>query len=118
MDAKLFSNNLYDKLFDGEEQEEGIVSYSCVPLEIAYIERLRKIPSIQTSQLKRFCENLNVTRIPLSSSDVAQAIEDDESRNSFFNSHANPYHMAALMALTFQPWWDDTLLQQFHEIYD
>lgn len=87
MDARLFSNHLYDKLFDGGEQEEGIVSYSCVPLEIAYIEHLRKIPSIQTNQLKRFCENLNVTRISLSSSDVAQAIEDDELRDYFFNSH-------------------------------
>lgn len=118
MEARLFSDSSYARLLNTGEQEDGIVLYSCVPLEIAYIEHLRKEPKIQTSQLKNFCKKLNVTRIPLSSGDVAQAIDDDELRDAFFNSRTNPYHMAALMALTYQPWWDESLLQQFHESYD
>lgn len=118
MEARLFSDSLYDKLFHTGMHDEGIVPYSCVPLEISYIEHLRKVPSIQNSQIKNFCKNLNIIRIPLSSDDVANAIDDEESRNVFFNSRNNPYHMAALIAMTYQTWWDDTLLQQFHEMYD
>ena len=117
MEARLLSESLYNVLFTTGQHNDGIVPYSCVPLEIEYIERLRKDPSMQISQLRSFCENLNVTRIPLTSVDVAQAIDDEESREAFFNSRANPYHMAAMMALTFQPWWDCSLLQQFQEIY-
>lgn len=118
MEARLFSESLYNELFETGSYNDEIVPYSCVPLEIAYIEHLRKVPSTQISQLKDFCKNLNVTRIPLTSSDVAQAIDDEELQGAFFNSRANPYYMAALMALTYQPWWDDSLLHQFRELYD
>lgn len=117
MEAKLFSSSLYDRVLYSGKIEYNIVPYSCVPLEIAYIEHLRKAPSIQIEQLRNFCKNLNATRIPLNSEDIANAIDDDELRSKLFNSRANPYHMAALISLTNQSWWDASLLQQFQEIY-
>ena len=121
MEELLLSSALYNKVFDEGFKNCDKLLYSCIPLEIAHIETLRKQPAIQVSQLKCLCSSLdNVPRIPLEIDDLTEAMEDDEYLKNNFGARKNPYYLAALTAIEYHKdrWWNESILSQFHEAYD
>ena len=93
MDERIISLTKYNEIFD--ENSDSIsneyMHYSFVPLEIEYLESLRKRSNIQISSMKKFCSSLDnintVQRIPLVADDIAEALIDPEFEKELFEKY-------------------------------
>lgn len=126
MDERIISLTKYNEIFD--ENSDSIsneyMHYSFVPLEIEYLESLRKRANIQISSMKKFCSLLDksnsIQRIPLIADDIAEALMDPEFKKQLFGKKMNPYHLSAITTILHREyhWWSDEIYEQYRELYD
>lgn len=125
MECKLLVDSDYGKLFEeGQLSVDNLLPYSFAPLEIIFIENMRKSPQISISQLKKLCDNLDgfgcLQRIPFCGEDLADALDDPDFEKNEVSTRCNPYLLAALVTIGYsrERWWDESVLIQYRETYE
>ncbi len=126
MDEKIISPAQYDKVFDknSDNMNSDCMYYSFVPLEIEYLEGLRKKADIQFSEMKQFCTSLDeissLLRIELTSGDIADALIDPDFEKDFLSQQMNPYRLSAIIAIRHckYHYWSDEIYDQYRELYE
>jgi len=126
MDEKIISLIKYNEIFDGNSDSisNEYIHYSFVPLEIEYLESLRKRPNVQISSMKKFCSSLDnidtIQRIPLIADDIAEALIDPEFEQELLGQKMNPYRLSAITTIRHRvyPWWSGEIYEQYRELYD
>lgn len=126
MDERIVSLLKYNEIFDGKNDVISCeyVHYSFVPLEIEYLEGLRKDLNIRVSSMKKFCLSLenfkNIQRIPLIADDIADALNDPEFEKELLGKRINPYRLSAITTIRHREshWWSDEIFEQYRELYD
>ena len=126
MDERIVSLLKYNEIFDGKNDVISCeyVHYSFVPLEIEYLEGLRKDLNIRVSSMKKFCLSLenfkNIQRIPLIADDIADALNDPEFEKELLGKRINPYRLSAITTIRHREshWWSDEIFEQYREVYD
>jgi len=126
MDEKIISSAQYNKLFNKDDNPLNVdcMYYSFVPLEIEFLESLRKKADIQVSGMKQFCTSLNelnsIQRIELNSSNISEALIDPEFEKEFLSQQMNPYKLSAITAIKHYKyhWWSDEIYDQYRELYE
>lgn len=126
MNERIISLTKYNEIFD--ENSDSIsneyMHYSFVPLEIEYLESLRKRSNIQISSMKKFCSSLDnintVQRIPLVADDIAEALIDPEFEKELLGQKINPYRLSTITTIRHHAyrWWSDEIYEQYRELYD
>ena len=97
---------------------------------ICYIEGVRKSSKILTnSDLRAFVNIISkgsypeIADIQLTSSDISNAINDEQFILNEIGNRQNPYYLSSKIAIKYrcedEIWWDaDELINQLSEIYD
>lgn len=126
MDEKIISLSNYSDLF--EKKTHNITSeyayYSLVPLEIEYLESLRKRAGTQISSMKDFCSLLGsvdaIQQISLEANDIAEALNDEDFNREYLGKQINPYRLSAITIIQHREysWWSDEVYSQYRENYE
>jgi len=126
MEEKIITFNQYDKILDMDNSSVNHenLHYSFVPLEIEYLEHLRKTNGIQVSIMRDFCLSLDnadtIQRISLCADDIATFLDNVEFDGDLLDCKMNPYRLSAIMTIKYRKyrWWSDDVYDQFREFYD
>ena len=122
----LIHHDLYNQILLNGKYDEDLFGYSIVPLELKYIEEVRKDSRIDSDTLTRFTKNLakisNHNREPLRYEDIADLLVNEEYLEEYLDKQNNPFKLAAVTVIEslFQYEWIDTsdLMTQFQKFYD
>lgn len=125
MDVVLLTDYHYQRIlneaenYNKESIECNSIDYSFTPSEIFYIERQRKQAEYTHERLLKFFQRLepehypNLVRVPLSSQDIAKALED-ETFLDHINRKKNPYNLSTIVSILYS---DNGLEEELHNQY-